>query len=374
MSPNEPPLEPEPQNQANGSAPLPTRRSLPKGRTGRKDKRPRTKSTGDVVVEITDRDIEILRLLDKFRLVNAQQLWAVLSGDSHRRAFARRLATLFHAGVIDRPPQQFRAGQAARHFVYAVGPRGREHLDHLDGIATSKRDVRTKNDNLKFNFLAHETAVAEVALAFQLETERQGWSFELAIDDEIPAATGLPPGVDIAFMPDVKERLPLCPDAHIVIDAGDGARRVYFVEVDLGTEPQIRWNLRTSSILRKVIAYWQVSFWDTAPVDGVIFVTTTPQRLANMIDVVRRVDPKKKGSHFFHFALLDHCRIERHTALFYEQLFRSAKIGYDNPRTLFLDTCPNCRQSVDPGNEPHVVLDDEQPSQYAHENCPGLAR
>jgi len=306
-------------------------------------------------------------------LVNAQQLWAVLGGDSHDRAFARRLATLFHAGVIDRPPQQFRGGRPAQHYVYAVGPRGREHLDRLDGITSDgKRAIRAKNNILKFNFLQHETAVAEVALAFQLATERQGWSFELALGDEIPIATGLPSGVDIAFTPDVKGRLPLCPDAHVVIDAGDGARRVYFLEVDLDTEPQIRWNLRTSSILRKVIAYWQVAFWRPAPVDGVIFVTTRPRRLAKMIDVVRRVDPKHKGSHFFHFALLDHCRIENHAALFYEPLFRSAKTGYDNPRPLFLDTCPKCHQSVDPSNEPYDVLANNPASQYAHAECPGL--
>ncbi len=307
--------------------------------------------------------------------MNGQQLCAVLACDNNPRAFARRLATLFHAGVIDRPPAQFRGGQPSRSYVYAVGPRGRQELNRLDGTPQrGKRDTRAENDRLKLHFIEHETATAETALAFQLATERQGWTFELALDDEIPAATGLPPVVDISFMRDVKERLPLCPDAHVVIDAGDGARRAYFIEVDLGTEPQIRWNLRTSSILRKVIAYWQLNFWNPSPVDGVIFLTTTHQRIANMIDVVRRVDPKKKGSHFFHFGLLAHCRIDNHAALFYEPLFRSAKIGYDNPRPLFLDECPKCHQLIDPANEPHEIrnADADGGPVSVHTNCPGL--
>jgi len=357
---------------------------------GRKDKRARTRSSGDVLAQITGRDIAMLRLIDKHRLVNGQQLWAALAGNAHPRAFAYRLATLFHAGVLDRPPAQFRGGQPARPYVYAVGPRGRQELDRLDSIArTGKRDIHAENKRLKLHFIEHETAVTEVTLAFQLATERQGWTCEFALDDEIPAATGLPPVVNITFMDDVKEPVPLRPDAHVVIDAGEGARRAYFFEVDLGTEPQIRWNLRTSSILRKTIAYWQLSFWHPRPVDGVIFLTTTPQRLANMIDVVRRVDPKSKGSHFFHFALLDQCRIENHSGIFYEPLFRSAKIRYDNPRPLFLDTCPKCNQLIDTANEPHEILnaeprlelapatpplpavlpDDE--SVYAHTNCPG---
>ena len=316
----------------------------------------------------------------------------MLGGDNNPRAFARRLAVLFHGGVIDRPPAQFRGGQPSRAYVYAVGPRGREELNRLDGTPQrGKRDTRAENDRLKLYFIEHETAIAEAALTFQLATERQGWRFELALDDEIPAATRLPTGVDIGFMENVSERLPLRPDAHVVIDPGDGARSAYFVEVDLGTEPQIRRNLRTSSILRKVIAYWQLSIWKRGPIDGVIFLTTTRQRIANMIDVVRRVDPKCKGSHFFHFGLLDQFRIDNHAALFYEPLLHSAKIGYDNPRKLFLDTCPKCNQLVDTANEPHEILNTAEPPLvlaaassvlpdllpddapvYAHTDCPGL--
>lgn len=348
-------------------SPRPAKNSLPKGREGRRDVRKRTRPSGDVSVELQERDLVLLRLIDRHRLLNAEQLRAALGPGSNERAFLHRLAKLFHAGVIDRPPAQFRPGQPSRSFIYAVGPRGREVLDQLAGARRRSRNTRTANDRLKLNFLEHESACAEVALAFQLATERQGWTFELALGDEVATASGLPPGVDVSYRRDVAERLPLCPDAYVVVDAGGGARRAYLFEVDLGTEPQIRWNLRTSSILRKVIAYWQLCFWRNAPIDGVIFFARSAARLSNMIDVVRRADPKAKGSHYFQFALLDDCRIETHAALFYDPLFRSSKIGYDHPRPLFLPVCPDCNESVDVRNEPHRILGADL---LAHEFCP----
>lgn len=336
-----------------------------------------------------------MRLVDKHRLVNAHQLWAALGGawKSHRY-FLGRLEKFFHAkggSILDRPRAQFRGGEAARPYVYAIGPRGRMELDRLDGtVRTGRRDIAAENQRLGLHFLEHETAVTEVALAFQLATQQQGWSFELALKDEIAVHTRLPRAIEIAFRDDVAEPLPLLPDAYIAIDAGDGLRRSYFLEIDLGTEPHIRWNLRTSSILRKVIAYWQLSFWRPLPVDGVIFVTTSAVRARRMIEkVVRRVDPKGKGAHFFQFAHLNRLRVENYESLFYEALFHSAKVGYDNRRKLFLDECPRCRQLVDPGNEPYVILNTDPPSlafapgstplpdvlpndpEYAHVQCPG---
>lgn len=345
-----------------------------------------------MVVSITEHDVALLRVLDKYRLLDARQLFAALGASRNRRSFGRRLEELYHAkggSVLDRPRAQFRPGHPARPYVYAVGPAGRRELDRLDGIVrTGRRDVRNENERLQLQFIEHEIAVAEVALSFALASAAQGWRFEVALQHEVAAASGLPPTIDITFRQDITERLPLRPDCHFVITSESG-RAVYLVEVDLGTEPQIRWNFRTSSILRKVCAYWELSRWNSRPVDGVIFVTTTAKRLSNMIDVVRAVDPKGKGSHYFHFVALEHCRIERHAELFYAPFFRSAKVGYENPRPLWLQTCPHCDQSVDPENEVvHVVNapkevilapastapEDLMPDApiFAHTECPGL--
>jgi hypothetical protein len=126
----------------------------------------------------------------------------------------------------------------------------------------------------------------------------------------------------------------------------------------------------------------------------VLIVTTTEERLQNMRrDAQERVDPKKKGTHVFLITTRERCRIdlERPLRVFDDHIWWSTKIGYDNPRRLFLDTCPKCHQSVDPSNEAHVVLNavpeplscppattllpDQLPAGaepvYAHTVCPG---
>src|SRR5262245_38877865 len=146
-----------PPHEQNDSAPAPLSnrppaRPLPKGRQGRKDKRSRTEPSGDVPVKITEETVVWLRLVDKYRLLDAKQLYASVGGDWNPRAFSKRLDNLFHAeggSVLHRPPAQFRGGEPARPYIYAVGPQGRQVLDKLDGIERrSRRDFKAENDRL----------------------------------------------------------------------------------------------------------------------------------------------------------------------------------------------------------------------------------
>jgi hypothetical protein len=96
---------------------------------------------------------------------------------------------------------------------------------------------------------------------------------------------------------------------------------------------------------------------------------------------------------YFHFSTHDRCTLADPDAVFDGLTWWSAKTGYDNPRRLLLDTCPDCNQLVDIGNEAYRVLnsnppglafaagstplpdhlpDDEEPA-YAHHACPGHA-
>src|SRR5262249_38694703 len=156
---NQPPRDPNGSDQVPPSTP-PRANRLARGRAGRKDKRSRTEPQGDIVVRITPDDIKKLRLVDKFRLLDATQLYKVLGGNGHPRAFSHRLEQLFHSkdgSVLDRPPAQWRGGEPARPYIYAVGPRGRRELDKVDGIERrGRRDFKAENDRLGFTFLDHE--------------------------------------------------------------------------------------------------------------------------------------------------------------------------------------------------------------------------
>ena len=121
-----------------------------------------------------------------------------------------------------------------------------------------------------------------------------------------------------------------------------------------------------------------------------IFVTTTEERLSNMRLAAQEADEKKKGSHFFAFSLHSRTTIDVADEIFTEPIWWTARAGYDNPRTLFLNACAKCRQLLDPANEPHEVVNTNDPRiilapattpfpdilpdapVYAHTACPGL--
>lgn len=326
-------------------------------------------------------------------MIDSRQLTLTLLGDGNLRHFLERLKALFNDEYLARPTAQKRPGETRRPMIYALGIRGRQLLDELDQVERrGKRDWRNENQRLKVATLEHEIAVTETVLALHLAAQNRGWDFRWWRDPRYITDGVLPPRVAIAAEHGRYDPLPLRPDAYVVITLDDGHQMNLFVEVDRGTEAQKR-------IAEKLLAYW--NFMTPAlRKDGsrerswrVLFATTTAERIANMCDTARnQVDPKRKGSFAFLLSTLDRCRIdpERPLAIFDEPMWWSTKVGYENARKLFLDTCPKCFQLIDPANEPHEIintsdpriilapasspLDDLLPADgpvYAHITCPG---
>jgi hypothetical protein len=48
------------------------------------------------------------------------------------------------------------------------------------------------------------------------------------------------------------------------------------------------------------------------------------------------------------FSTHDRCTLNNPDAMRTNPVWWTAKAGYDNPRKLFLDECPRCRQLIDP--------------------------
>lgn len=279
--------------------------------------------------------------------------------------------------------------------IYALGVRGRQLLDELDQVVrVGKRDWRNENKRLKLQTLEHEIAVTESVLALHFAAQQRGWDFRWWRDPRYITDGVLPPRVAIAAENGRYDPLPLRPDAYVVLTRDDGHEVNFFVEVDRGTESQRR-------IAEKLLAYW--NFISAAVRQHgsrerswrALIVTTSEERAQNMCRTAQEaVDPKKKGTHAFLVSTLDRCRIdlERLHAVFDEPLWWSTKVGYDNPRKLFLDACPKCHQLIDPSNEPHEILNSDPrvvlapastplndflPANapvYAHTDCPGHAK
>ena len=98
---------------------------------GSRRSRMRRKRTGKRI-ELSERDIEIFRLLDRYRYLRSNFLYAFVGGASETR-FKERLGDLYHeGGYIDRPRQQWQfANCRSMPIIYELGDAGarvlREH-------------------------------------------------------------------------------------------------------------------------------------------------------------------------------------------------------------------------------------------------------
>src|SRR3984893_15622727 len=129
-------------------------------------RRPRFERAAVAGMILTPRDSEILRAVQRHRLLRSTHLIALLDGSRQTRL--RRWQLLFHHGYLDRPAAQldwYAAGSEP--MVYALGNRGGAVLAAADDRSGALR-WDTKNRNVSRQFLRHTLAVAEVMVAFEV--------------------------------------------------------------------------------------------------------------------------------------------------------------------------------------------------------------
>ena len=77
-------------------------------------------------LQLTPRDMELLRDLGEYRFLNTEQILALQSGG--RRNLLRRLAAMFDLGFLDRPKTQGNARLRSAHTVYSLDRKSAEFL------------------------------------------------------------------------------------------------------------------------------------------------------------------------------------------------------------------------------------------------------
>lgn len=271
--------------------------------------------TAPQTVRLTPRDIEIFRLLYKHRLVNSDQFCFVLSGSDAN--IKRRLSALYHAGFIDRPPAQLeryiRSG--SKPLVYALGNKGADALAQHDGIKRGRIDWTAKNREVARLFVTHTLMTTELNLRIKFSAEKHGLRFLDAdhIVSQAPEATrtSANPWRWRVELSDLPEPLGVIPDtAFALVDEKTDKLAWFVVEIDAGTMPIDRKNLRISSIRRKLIAYEAIrqvekvnpeqARFPFAPF-RVLFITTSKERAQNMVSCVKSLKDNK-GTNFFIFS------------------------------------------------------------------------
>jgi hypothetical protein len=204
-------------------------------------------------LEVTPRDLEIMRHVARFRFLTSAQIVALIGGS--RFQLLRRLQRLFHAGLLDRPRAQVRqfCEDGPQPIAYALGSRGARLLAGDD-----IRRPRLDNRNVKQLHLQHTLLIAETMIALE-HAAREAGHFRLHdLTPETMPGMVFKWGVIVrhGVRAEKSQRVGLQPDrAFLWEDTRTGERVLHFLEADRATMPITRRGLSQTSFMRKLLAY-----------------------------------------------------------------------------------------------------------------------
>lgn len=176
---------------------------------------------------ITDRDLELFRVLATARVLDAAQVGVVGSFQSLRRT-NRRLLKLVRAGLLKR--WFLSAAGGGQRAVYGLS------LQSANLIGESRSGVlRFKHDSLitHSEFLAHQQAVNAIFLLFKFRPLPAGFSYERWL----------------TFREPFSRAVPLMPDGFCEVRR-EQVIHPMFLEVDLGTERLPIWRRKVELYLK----------------------------------------------------------------------------------------------------------------------------
>lgn len=276
----------------------------------------RTRSDNPPPFQLTDRDLDILRAVARYRFLDSGHIRQLIAGSD--KNIANRLKGLFEHAYLDRPECQYdfyRPGGGSSLAVYALSDKGARILNHHDGHASGPRvSWAHKNRQVGRPFLEHTLAISEFAIGLSVAVAANP---VVDLCDGPELVTRLPATTREAAKPyrlsvpvtfkSTRQTIGIEPDYTFSIGFPAAGRRAYFlVEIDRGTMPVERSDITQSSMLRKFLAYgavWrsklhtQAFGWRNF---RVLVVTANTERAQNMREVLKQFTGGR-GSPLFWF-------------------------------------------------------------------------
>jgi DNA-binding Lrp family transcriptional regulator len=280
-------------------------------------RRPRFRRASEpLAFRLTDDDVEIVRQLARHRFLRSTHI-AALVGRSLDRT-NDRLSRLFHAGYIDRPRAQLdyypTAGSAP--IAYALANRGARLLIERDGFDFANVEWSRKNRQAGRPFIEHQLEIVDFYVALQRAAAARG-DIRLIHPDQMVATfpdQSFSAGNPFALRVKLSHQgtlhdIGLVPDLVFGLMLPDGSRRCFMVEIDRGTMPVVRSDIRQTSFERKMRAYLTAHAaklherhfgWKTF---RVLTITTDHHRMQSMKQALRQLHvPHSPGGQLFCFA------------------------------------------------------------------------
>ena len=277
----------------------------------------RTRSGNPPPFQLTDRDIDILRIVARYRFLHSGHIRRLIAGS--QKNLANRLKALFEHAYLDRPECQYdfyRPGGGSSLAVYALSDKGARVLSHYDGLASGPRvSWAAKNRKVGRPFLEHTLAISDFAVGLSVAVAASPVvdlidGTELVARLPAPARDATKPfrlSVPVVFQ-SKRQTIGVEPDHVFSLGFPEAGRRANFlVEIDRATMPVERSDITQSSIMRKFLAYgamWRSKLHTTSfgwRNFRVLVVTSNGERAKNMLAVLRH-HTGGKGSPLFWFA------------------------------------------------------------------------
>ena len=268
---------------------------------------------------LTDDDVEIVRLLSRYRFLRSTHI-AALVGRSIDRA-NDRLSRLYHAGYIDRPRAQldYYPTNGSAPMAYALADRGARLLIQHDGIEFASVEWSRKNGKAGRPFIEHQLEITDFRVALQNATRARN---DVRLIQPIEVVAAFPEQTRIARNPlalrvnvshqGSMHEIGLIPDCVFALLFPDRSRHCFMVEIDRGTMPVARNNILQTSFERKMRAYLTAC---AAKQHGLLFgwksfrvltITTDHHRSQSMMEALRQLHvPHSPGPSLFFFATRD---------------------------------------------------------------------
>lgn len=271
-------------------------------------------------IELTERDIELFKLLNRYHFLRSNFLFAFLGGNSLTR-FKERLGHLYHDGrYINRPEQQWQfANCRYMPVIYELDDRGEQVLRER-GLIHCDSPLLKKGRMGAYRQFAHQLMICDCMASIELgagqdrglrfiswqeivakapESTRKlnnPFAIPVSISHTFPR-TGAMQRADIKVVPDGLFGLEYTRD-------GSKAYRFFALEADRNTQPVTRSDLQQTSYLRKILAYRQISAEGIykshlgLPNLFVLTVTTNEAHMTHIMSLVRELAHEGKSRLF----------------------------------------------------------------------------
>jgi len=276
----------------------------------------------DKRLQITERDIEILRLLSRYRYLRSNHLQALTGGKSQKR-FIERLGDLYHeGGCVNRPAQQWQAVNA-RYMpaVYELADAGERLLTEQGLLDEKLSPLLRKGRHGAVRQYHHDLMICDILASIEIGIRADN-KLRLISWQEILASPKMPEATRTAVNPFAipvsvtytcpgtkatdRSDKPLIPDALFGIEYSSDDKKSYrffAIEADRNSEPVFRGNLHQTSYLRKILQYREIASRKThqthfgLPNLLVLNVTTNEQHMQNIMRFVKEITDGKGSTH-----------------------------------------------------------------------------